>query len=58
MKLQVRKRNGVIVPFDKDKIVYAMSKGFLEFGEITEEKEDCIKNTVEIVEKEAKKYEI
>lgn len=57
MKLQVRKRNGVIVPFDKDKIVYAMSKGFLEFGEITEEKEDCIKNTVEIVEKEAKKYE-
>ena len=57
MKLQVRKRNGVIVPFDKDKIVYAMSKGFLEFGEMTEEKEDCIKNTVEIVEKEAKKYE-
>lgn len=57
MKLQVRKRNGVIVPFDKDKIVYAMSKGFLEFGEMTKEKEDCIKNTVEIVEKEAKKYE-
>jgi len=57
VKLQVRKRNGVIVPFDKDKIVYAMSKGFLEFGEMTKEKEDCIKNTVEIVEKEAKKYE-
>lgn len=57
MKLQVRKRNGVIVPFDKDKIVYAMSKGFLEFGEMTKEKEDCIKNIVEIVEKEAKKYE-
>ena len=57
MKLQVRKRNGVIVPFDKDKIIYAMSKGFLEFGEMTKEKEDCIKNTVEIVEKEAKKYE-
>lgn len=57
MKLQVRKRNGVIVPFDKDKIVYAMSKGFLEFGEMTKEKEECIKNTVEIVEKEAKKYE-
>lgn len=57
MKLQVRKRNGVIVPFDKDKIVYAMSKGFLEFGEMTKEKEDCIKNTVEIVEKEARKYE-
>lgn len=57
MKLQARKRNGVIVPFDKDKIVYAMSKGFLEFGEMTKEKEDCIKNTVEIVEKEAKKYE-
>lgn len=57
MKLQVKKRNGVIVPFDKEKIVYAMSKGFLEFGEMTEEKEDCIKNTIEIVEKEAKKYE-
>ena len=57
MKLQVRKRNGVVVPFDKDKIIYAMSKGFLEFGEMTKEKEDCIKNTVEIVEKEAKKYE-
>lgn len=57
MKLQVRKRNGVIVPFDKDKIVYAMSKGFLEFGEMTKEKEDCIKNTVEIVEREVKKYE-
>lgn len=57
MKLQVKKRNGVVVPFDKEKIVYAMSKGFLEFGEMTEEKEDCIKNTIEIVEKEAKKYE-
>lgn len=57
MKLQVKKRNGIIVPFDKEKIVYAMSKGFLEFGEMTEEKEDCIKNTIEIVEKEAKKYE-
>ena len=57
MKLQVRKRNGTIVPFNEEKIVYAMSKGFLEFGEMTEEKEDCIKNTVEIVEKEAKKYE-
>lgn len=57
MKLQVRKRNGTIVPFNEEKIIYAMSKGFLEFGEMTEEKEDCIKNTVEIVEKEAKKYE-
>lgn len=57
MKLQVRKRNGTIVPFNEEKIVYAMSKGFLEFGEMTKEKEDCIKNTVEIVEKEAKKYE-
>lgn len=57
MKLQVRKRNGTIVPFNEEKIVYAMSKGFLEFGEMTEEKEDCIKNTIEIVEKEAKKYE-
>ena len=57
MKLQVRKRNGTIVPFNEEKIVYAMSKGFLEFGEMTEEKEDCIKNTIEIVEKEAEKYE-
>lgn len=57
MKLQVRKRNGTIVPFNEEKIVYAMSKGFLEFGEMAEEKEDCIKNTIEIVEKEAKKYE-
>lgn len=57
MKLQVKKRNGTIVPFNEEKIVYAMSKGFLEFGEMTEEKEECIKNTIEIVEREAKKYE-
>lgn len=57
MKLLVKKRNGTVVPFDEEKIVYAMSKGFLEFGEMTEEKEDCIKNTIEVVEKEADKYE-
>lgn len=57
MRLDVRKRNGVIVPFDEEKIIYAMSKGFLEFGEMTEEKENCIKATIEVIEKEADKYE-
>lgn len=56
MKIQVKKRNGTVVDFDEEKIVYAMSKGFLEFGEMTEEKENCIKTTIDVVEEEAKKY--
>lgn len=56
MKIQVKKRNGMIVPFDEDKIKYAMMKGFLACGEMSEEKELCIKNTIEIVKEESQKY--
>ena len=39
MKLQVKKRNGELVRFDESKIRNAMIKGFLEFGEMSEENE-------------------
>ena len=56
MKLQVKKRNGELVRFDESKIRNAMIKGFLEFGEMSEEKEQVIADTIEKVRTEAEKY--
>lgn len=56
MKLQVKKRNGDLVAFDQDKIKNAIIKGFLEFGEIKEEQENFIKDTIAAIEEEANKY--
>lgn len=56
MEIKVRKRNGNLVDFDPNKIIIAMTKGFMEFGEITKEKEDFINNTVKDIIIEAEKY--
>ena len=56
MKLQVKKRNGELVRFDESKIRNAMIKGFLEFGEMSEEKVQVIADTIEKVRTEAEKY--
>ncbi len=56
MKLLVVKRNGTTVPFDESKIEVAMTKGFLDHGEITEEKKQVIAETITKVKEEAKKY--
>lgn len=56
MKLQVKKRNGELVRFDESKIRNAMIKGFLEFGEMSKEKEQVIADTIEKVRTEAEKY--
>ena len=56
MKIKKKKRNGNLVDFDPNKIIIAMTKGFMEFGEITKEKEDFINNTVKDIIIEAEKY--
>lgn len=56
MTIKVKKRDGRIVNFDEGKIRIAMIKGFLDYGDMTEEKEDAIKNTIERVREESKKY--
>lgn len=56
MKLLVVKRNGTTVPFDESKIEVAMTKGFLDHGEITEEKKQVIAETIARVKEEAEKY--
>ena len=45
MTIKVKKRDGRIVNFDEGKIRIAMIKGFLDYGDMTGEKEDAIKNT-------------
>lgn len=56
MKLLVKKRNGEIVAFDESKIRSAMIKGFIDGGEMSEEKEDVIKEAIDLIKTEASKY--
>ena len=56
MELKVIKRNGDVVKFNEDKIKNAITKGFLDYGEITEEKENFISDTIEEIKQEADKY--
>lgn len=56
MKLKVIKRNGNVADFNEEKIKNAITKGFLDYGEITEEKETFIKDAIENIKLEAEKY--
>ncbi len=57
MKTKVKKRTGELVSFDKEKIKYAMKKGFLEFGDITEKEEKFMSDVIEDILSEALKYQ-
>lgn len=56
MKIKVIKRNGDIVDFNEEKIRNAITKGFLDYGEITEEKKIFIKDVIKDIQTEAQKY--
>lgn len=56
MKIKVIKRNGNVVDFNEEKIRNAITKGFLDYGEITEEKKIFIKDVIKDIQTEAQKY--
>lgn len=56
MKIKVIKRNGDVVDFNEEKIRNAITKGFLDYGEITEEKKIFIKDVIKDIQIEAQKY--
>lgn len=56
MKIKVIKRNGNVVDFNEEKIRNAITKGFLDYGEITEEKKIFIKDVIKDIQIEAQKY--
>ena len=56
MKIKVIKRNGDVVDFNEEKIRNAITKGFLDYGEITEEKKIFIKDVIKDIQTEAQKY--
>ena len=56
MKIKVIKRNGNVVDFNEEKIRNAITKGFLDYGEITEEKKTFIKDVIKDIQTEAQKY--
>ena len=56
MKIKVIKRNGDVVDFNEEKIRNAITKGFLNYGEITEEKKIFIKDVIKDIQTEAQKY--
>ena len=55
MKIKVIKRNGNVVDFNEEKIRNAITKGFLDYGEITEEKKIFIKDVIKDIQTEAQK---
>ena len=56
MKIKVIKRNGNGLDFNAEKIRNAITKGFLDYGEITEEKKIFIKDVIKDIQTEAQKY--
>lgn len=56
MKIKVIKRNGNVVDFNEEKIRNAITKGFLDYGEITEEKKIFIKDVIKDIQTGAQKY--
>lgn len=56
MNLKVIKRNGNITDFNGEKIRNAITKGFLDYGEITEEKKIFIEEVIKDIQTEAQKY--